>query len=553
MKIRIFTLSVVLMLLPLLSVAVQAASWKLDRVAVMIDEGKKVSLKVCGEMVGTLEWQSSDENVAVVNSKGVVRGRSHGDAVIKAVCTETGESAECLVSVGYDGQNPLLPPTWNLFIADGEPRVINGRMYLFGSRDNYDGVGKDGIYEWCSTDYHLIWSDDLIHWTDAGEILHMDDIPEEMRNGAIRLWAPDIFQDPKSGKFYLTMCTNKSRNIIFEADRPEGPYKNPRMITLNGEPWNSIDPGVLVDDDGKVYIALPKFIVAQLDPDDYSHILPESVRHLNEAMPKDNEPFEGPSLRKFGDTYYYIYIQNVGKVAERGACPTRMAYLTSKSPLGPYEYGGLILSTYHYPDAGNVHGSIEPFHDKWYVAYHRSVPGLHFTRVACMDPLEFAEDGTIKEVRMSSSGVRGAFRMGDRIQASSAVEFSEGRAGKKMFVIRAGAQDATRPSGMTDYPFIRFSEKGQWTGYCWMDFSPKISSVAVSVSSTAVGGRLEIRRSSADGELLATVEVPHTDGQWQVVEVPVRTEASERDSFYVVATDVPASGVVEVDWLRFMK
>lgn len=137
MKIRIFTLSVVLMLLPLLSVAVQAASWKLDRVAVMIDEGKKVSLKVCGEMVGTLEWQSSDENVAVVNSKGVVRGRSHGDAVIKAVCTETGESAECLVSVGYDGQNPLLPPTWNLFIADGEPRVINGRLEI--RRSSADG------------------------------------------------------------------------------------------------------------------------------------------------------------------------------------------------------------------------------------------------------------------------------------------------------------------------------------------------------------------------------------------------------------------------------
>lgn len=47
MKTKIFTLLGIL-LLPLLSVAVQAASWKLDRVAVMIDEGKKVSLKVCG-------------------------------------------------------------------------------------------------------------------------------------------------------------------------------------------------------------------------------------------------------------------------------------------------------------------------------------------------------------------------------------------------------------------------------------------------------------------------------------------------------------------------
>ena len=540
-------------LLWMIGASMYGASWKLDRVAVMIDEGTKVSLNVCGKPSSRLVWESSNKNVATVSAIGIVRGHSHGDAVIKAVCTETGESAECLVSVGYKGQNPILPPTWNLFIADGEPHVINGRMYIFGSKDNYNGTGKDGIREWCSEDYHLIWSDDLIHWTDAGEILNIGELPKELREGASRLWAPDVFQDPLTGKFYLTACTNKGRNIILEADKVEGPYTNPRFITLDGKPWESIDPGVLVDDDGKVYIALPKFIVAQLDPNDYSRILPETVRNLKASMPTDNEPFEGPSLRKRGDTYYYIYIQNVGKVAERGARPTRMAYLTSKSPLGPYEYQGLILSTYDYPNAGNVHGSIEPFKGQWYISYHRSVPGLSLTRTANMEPLTFNEDGTIQEVCLSSSGVRGEFKAGETIQASSAAEFSAKRESGKMYAIRSEKQEGSNQYRMTGYPYISFSENGQWTGYRYLDFSKKISHLCIQASSTKGSGKLEIRKSAPDGEVIASVEISSTDGQWKEFKVPVQTSTSGRDAFYIVATEIPTDGKVQVDWVKFVK
>jgi len=543
----------IFILLWMIGTSMYGASWKLDRVAVMIDEGTKVSLNVCGKPSSRLVWESSNKEVATVTSKGVVRGRAHGDAVIKAVCTETGESAECLVSVGYTGQNPILPPTWNLFIADAEPHVFNGRMYLFGSRDDYNGIGKDGKREWCSEDYHLIWSDDLIHWTDAGEILNFKELPNELQESANRLWAPDVFQDPATGKFHLTACTNRGRNIILDADNVEGPYTNPRFITLNGKPWESIDPGVLVDDDGKVYIALPKFIVAQLDPNDYSRILPETVRDLKASMPADNEPFEGPSLRKRGDTYYYIYIQNVGKIAERGACPTRMAYLTSKSPLGRYEYQGLIISTYDYPNAINVHGSFEPFKDQWYISYHRSVPGLSLTRTANMEPLTFNADGTIQEVRMSSSGVRGAFKVGETIQASSAIEFSAKREGGKMYAIRSEKEENSNQSSMTDYPYISFSENGQWTGYRYQDFSQKISHLCIKASSTKGGGILEIRKSAPNGEVIATIDIPSTDGQWKEFKVPAQTSTSERDAFYIIATETPTDGNINVDWLKFVK
>ena len=543
-----------LLILFITEAAIAGTPWKLDRTATMMDENSKITLQVCGNpKPNQLIWESSNENVATVTPKGVVRGRSHGDAIIKATCTETGESAECLVSVGYEGQNPILPPTWGLYIADGEPRAINGRMYIFGSRDNHNGTDKNGRGGWCSDNYHVIWSDDLIHWTDAGEALNIQDIPAEVLNGGNRLWAPDVFQDPRTGKFHMTACTNRSVNIILDADKPEGPYVNPRIITLNGKPYDSIDPGVLVDDDGKVYIALPKFIVAQLDPNDYSRILPESVRKLNDVMPTDNEPFEGPSLRKRGDTYYYIYIQNVGKVAEKGACPTRMAYLTSQSPLGPYKYQGLIMSSYKYPNAINIHGSIEPFKGQWYVSYHRSVPGLNKTRVANIDPLTFNEDGTIQEVQMTSSGVRGSFKRGDKIQASGAVEFSAERNGGKMFVIRGHKLKDSHEFQTTDYPYISYGETGQWTGYRYLDFTKKMKSLSIRVSSTKPGGKLEIRRTSPSGETVATVEVPSTNGQWKDITVPAHIKDSGRDAFYIVATEVPTDAKINVDWLRFTR
>ena len=92
-------LSIFLFLL-LAVIPLRGASWKLDRVATMVDCGRKVQLNVTGDVPGRIRWQSSDKRVACVNRKGIVRGRSKGDAVITALCPETGDEVRCLVSVG---------------------------------------------------------------------------------------------------------------------------------------------------------------------------------------------------------------------------------------------------------------------------------------------------------------------------------------------------------------------------------------------------------------------------------------------------------------------
>lgn len=505
-----------------------AGEWTLDRLATMVDEGDCVQLNTKGKPSGSLVWTSGDETVATVDDKGLVRGISFGDAWIKARCPKSAEVDSCLVSVGYLAQNPILPPSWELFIADGEPHFFDGRMYIYGSRDNYNGLGNDGKIDWCSDNYHVIWSDDLLHWNDAGEALNLKDIPDEVKGTGHRLWAPDVFRDPQTGKYHMLACTNSAKVFILDADSPEGPFVNARTVTLDGKELGHIDPGALVDDDGKVYLALPEFIVAQLDPADYSRVLPETVRDLTPAMPQDNEPFEGPSLRKRGDTYYYIYIQNHGKKAD-GPLPTRMAYLTSKNPLGPYTYQGLIVTNHDYPDAGNVHGSFECIDGKWYLQYHRSVPSLVLTREACLDPLEFNEDGTICEVKMSSSGVRGAFGLGEKIQASAAVEYSTGRKGGLMELKRK------------EYPIISFNENLQWTGYRYVDFSKVPFNVTVSVKSGGPGGKLELRKGSPDGPAIAVLDIPDTGWKWKEVSARIQIEASGKDAVYLVATRAPFS------------
>ena len=540
--------AIVLSFLSLSSAMGAGEGWRLDRAATMLDKGQKVSLNIKGEAPGSLKWVSDNKKVARVGRNGVVKARRDGDALITAICEETGETASCLVSVGYEAQNPILPPTWDLFIADGEPHVFDGRMYIFGSRDYYDGLDRQGWSDWCSENYHVIWSDDLVHWTDAGEALDIKDIPMGIKgDGKKRLWAPDVFRDPVTGKYHMTACTNNSDVFILDSDAPEGPYTNPRTITLGGKSMGrETDPGVLVDDDGKVYIALPTFIIGQLDPDGYSTILPGTVLDMNPSLPTDNEPFEGPSLRKRGDTYYYIYIQNHGKKSVMAA-PTRMAYLTSKDPLGPYEYQGLIVSNHDYPNSGNIHGSFEEFGGKWYVQYHKAIPGLRCTRVPNLEPMEFDEGGLIPKVLMSTSGVRGAFRPGDRVQAGGAVEYSTGRDGS-LVKLRAVESNGFSSLRMTGYPYVSFSETGQWACYRWFDMTRKAKKLEARVRSNGPGGVLEFRKGSPDGEVLATVEVPSTKGKWKTVKAPVRVSGSAKETIFAITAKVPANSVLELDY-----
>lgn len=210
--------------------------FRIDRAAFMMDIHEQTQLKAINGKVK--EWFSDNTTIASVDSDGLVTAVGNGDAVICAE-SDSGQVAKCIVSVGYNGHNPILPPAWGLFIADCEPHVFGGRMYICGSRDNMFGLDENGCREFCSSDYHMIYSDDLIHWTDAGVSISIDDFPEELLfsepaefeiNKALEkgdaavpkqikyLWAPDIFKDPNSGKYYLVFCSGQEHGEYFIAE-----------------------------------------------------------------------------------------------------------------------------------------------------------------------------------------------------------------------------------------------------------------------------------------------------------------------------------------------
>ena len=546
--------------------------FRLDKAAYMTEIGEQNALSA---MYGAaVRWFSTDEAVATVTDTGLVMAVGNGDALVVAE-TSDGERAECIVSVGYHGQNPLLPPTWGLYIADGEPHVFDGRMYICGSRDNPFGINRNGVFNFCSEDYHVIYSDDLLHWTDAGVAISIDDFPEELQyspatneeleRAAERgepierkklefLWAPDLFRSPREEKYYMTFCACEPRHQFFMAESasPTGPFENVREITYQGNRIPNIDPGVLVDDDGRVYLAMPApFRLGELDPDaDYAKIKEGtlvSVQHLVEKTSDGYYSFEGPSLRKFNGRYYFIYIAS--KQGE--VCPVRMNYLISDSIREGWRFGGMIIDTYEYQSGCNVHGSAEAWEDRFYLSYHRVSPGFpsFVTREMSMDELHIREDGAIQPVTMTSSGVRGAFVQNDRIPSATAVFFSGGR-GDCRFTLRG----EEKPAGshrwrFTDYAFTHFDGEGQYNGYRYVDLDG-CTAVTACVRTRSAGGSLLIR-DTEENEVIATLTLPDTAEQWAEITAPLRTAPLGKREITVALSSAAAEGEVELDWFRF--
>ncbi len=304
--------------------------------------------------------------------------------------------------------NPYLPK-WE-YIPDGEPRTFGDRVYIYGSHD------AAGNAEFC--DYKLkCWSapvSDPTNWVCHGDIFHtMADRDHESDitwgNDQTRLFAPDVVE--KDGKYYLYAYIVNGKGCVAVADKPEGPFKLvsqykyniPNEVCCNG--W-FIDPGVLVDDDTRVYIycGYQRSFLAEINGDNMYEILDDTLKeHFIPAEETkegnfdehDKLFFEACSPRKVGDLYYMIYSPL--------RCST-LAYATSTSPTGPFTFRGYIVDSGKDYPGGNDHGSIMKVGDQWYVFYHRMTNNTIMSRRGCVEKIEILPDGTIPMVETTSLG-----------------------------------------------------------------------------------------------------------------------------------------------------
>lgn len=321
--------------------------------------------------------------------------------------------------------NPYLP-SWE-YIPDGEPHVFNGRVYVYGSHDRFNG------WVFCINDY-VCWSasvDDLSDWRYEGVIYEKTDDPLNT-DGRMCLYAPDVTVGP-DGRYYLYYVLDKVSVVsVAVCDTPAGKYKfygyvhypdGTRLGEREGdEP--QFDPGVLTE--GDVTYLYTGFcwqndqsrtgaMATVLEPDMLTvrekpvFVVPNGYYGKGTSF-EGHEFFEASSIRKFGDTYYFIY---------SSVAMTELCYATSKHPTKDFKYGGVIVSNCDlnidsykpadkrvYPD-GNNHGSVVELNGKHYIFYHRQTNGTWFSRQGCIEVIEIKEDGTIKQVEMTSMGGNG--------------------------------------------------------------------------------------------------------------------------------------------------
>lgn len=328
------------------------------------------------------------------------------------------------------GFNPYLP-SWE-YIPDGEPYVFNGRVYVYGSHDRFNG------HAYCLNDY-VCWSapvDDLGNWQYEGVIYKKTDDPLNP-DGRMCLYAPDVTVGP-DGRYYLYYVLDKVSIVsVAVCDTPAGKYEFYGYVhysdgTRLGERAGDepqFDPGVLTEGEN-IYLYTGfcavgdrsrKGAMATVLGPDMLTVKEEPVTVApSEPFSKGSgfeghEFFEAPSIRKKGDTYYFVYSSIVMH---------ELCYATSKYSTKGFVYQGVIVSnndlhidTYKPADkpmfyGGNNHGSIVEINDKWYIFYHRHTNGTNFSRQGCIEEIQFLSDGTIPQVEMTSCGPNGGALIG---------------------------------------------------------------------------------------------------------------------------------------------
>ena len=388
--------------------------------------------------------------------------------------------------------NPYLP-NWE-YIPDGEPRVFGDRIYVYGSHDRKDSI------DFC--DYKLkVWSapvSDPTKWVCHGDIFRSrdgHDSPSDVDWTDELLFAPDVVE--RGGKYYPYAYIVNAKGCVAVADRPEGPFRLLSRyeydIPNHYDNGTFIDPGVLVDDDGRVYIycGYQGSYMCELKDNMYEAV-PGSYKLDIIPTAEPHRFFEACSPRKINGTYYLIYSP------QRGSC---LDYATSDSPTGPFTYRGTIIDNGIDFPGGNDHGSVCCVNGQWYIFYHRMTNGTIMSRRGCVERIEILPDGTIPQVEMTSLGFEESLNPYDFTQADTACVLKGGCYITETSVFERPIVNVTDGCVM-GWKYFDFGE----------DFASKTMQIRLKLRGTGSRGRVHVRLDSEDGEELGTVDFAEDSG-----------------------------------------
>jgi beta-xylosidase len=286
----------------------------------------------------------------------------------------------------WEGVNPLVR---HIRCADPDAVVWNNRVYVFASQDMPDAAGygtMDG--------YHVFSSDDLVHWTDHGEILHSRGVAWGKEAGGF-MWAPGAAA--KNGKYYLYYphlhkSDGKWRVGVATSDVPGGPYTDQGVV----EGVDRNDPACFIDDDGQAYL----YWGGGFKPPKMAKLKENMIELAEKPRIVDygGDNFcEGAFVFKRAGKYYFIYFGG-----DPSGEKVQARYSVGDSPYGPFAGNKGFAKM---PPGAQVHGSIIEFKGQWYYFYHlgnytdaNGIEGSKHRRNVCFDKLYFEDNGSIRPV-----------------------------------------------------------------------------------------------------------------------------------------------------------
>lgn len=362
--------------------------------------------------------------------------------------------------------NPFLP--LNEYIPDGEPHVFGDRVYHYGSHDREGGwtfcmddyvvysAPVDDLADWrCEgvsyraeqdpdySEYKYMYAPDVVCGNDgryylyycmAGEYgyggysrpisVAVSDKPAgpfeylghvKYPDGSVMMkyvcFDPAVMNDNGTIRLYYGTQYDYEEREDFDTnpeylDIETGMFGKTREQILeyrkHPESCPSGDPNDKDSINGAVMAVLEDDMLTVKEAP--HHIIPYKVKGTSfEAHPF----FEGSSMRKVGDTYYFIYSswQN-----------HELCYATSQYPDRDFIFRGTVVSNgdvgYNGRTVkektnmtGTTHGSIIEINGQWYVFYHRLTHKSDYSRQACAEKISIDKDGSVKQVEVTSCGL----------------------------------------------------------------------------------------------------------------------------------------------------
>ncbi|MEV1121870.1 family 43 glycosylhydrolase [Actinosynnema sp. NPDC049800] len=473
--------------------------------------------------------------------------------------------------------NPLIS---HKFGADGNAFVHDGRVYVYMTNDTQvynpgpDGTSPTNTYGGINT-ITVISSDDLVNWTDHGEIPVAG--PNGLAKYASQSWAPAVESRVVGGKeqFFLYFANNGAATGVLVGDSPLGPWRDERgslLITSqtpgasDGRNW-LFDPGAFVDDDGQAYLYFggggndgsnsaentnhPKSTrVIKLGDDMISTV--GSAETIDAPL-----MFEAGHVFKREGKYYYSYSSNFGfggPIDPNGPPTGAIAYLMADSPMGPWtpdKYAGVIFKNpgVYFGAGGNNHQSVFELNGEHYFTYHAQTLNRRITggatqgfRSPHIAKLEFNADGTVKEVLGTFDGVEQIRHLDPyRVVEAETIAWQQGLATKRL----------TAPNDLPNLA-LHDVDNGDWTSLASADFGSGATGVSARVKPLTAGTSIQVRLDDRAGPVVATIPVDAPVGEWAEVGAELDGVSGVHDVYFTfVGPD--GKDLVEVDSWRFAK